>query len=110
MTEKKGRGKKKQKPDVFGITEEWQTAKYITTDPRGLKRLVREYNNGFGTDEDHQYYIVSGTKGYRLTQDKDEVMQSIAKEERLIKIRSKQAKRRRKHAQDFFTENERLPI
>ena len=82
----------------------------ITTEPRKLKKQVREWNNEFGKDETHNVYIISGSKGYRLTQDKDEVMQSIAKEERLAKIRFKQAKLRRKQAQDFFTKNERLPI
>ena len=55
-------------------------------------------------------YIISGSKGYRLTTDKDEVMQSIEKEERLAKIRFKQAHRRRRRAENFFTKNERLPI
>ena len=95
---------------IFGITDQWQTALEITTEPRKLKKQVREWNNEFGKDEDHNVYIISGSKGYRLTTDKDEVMQSIAKEERLIRIRSKQARRRRKQAEDFFSKNERLPI
>ena len=95
---------------VFGITDQWHTALEITTDPRKLKKQVREWNNEFGKDDTHDVYIISGSKGYRLTKDKDEVMQSIAKEERLAKIRFKQAHRRRRRAQDFFTKNERLPI
>lgn len=95
---------------VFGISYEWQTAPEITSEPRKLKYLVREWNNAFGKDEDHNVYIISGSKGYRLTTDKDEVMQSIAKEERLVKTRAKQARKRRKQAEDFFTKNERLPI
>lgn len=98
------------KKKVFGITDQWHTALEITAEPRKLKKQVREWNNEFGKDETHNVYIISGSKGYRLTQDKDEVMQSIAKEERLAKIRFKQAKLRRKQAQDFFTKNERLPI
>lgn len=95
---------------IFGITDQWQTALEITTEPRKLKKQVREWNNEFGKGEDHSVYIISGSKGYRLTTDKDEVMQSIAKEERLIRIRSKQARRRRKQAEDFFSKNERLPL
>lgn len=98
------------KKRVFGISGEWHTALEITTEPRKLKKQVREWNNEFGKDETHNVYIISGSKGYRLTTDKDEVMQSIEKEERLAKIRFKQAKLRRKQAQDFFTKNERLPI
>lgn len=96
--------------DVFGITEEWQTADLITLRPRALKKQVREYNNEFGKDKEHQYYIISGSKGYRLTQDKGEIMASIAKEERLAKIRFKQMRRRLKRAEEYFSKNERLPI
>ena len=96
--------------NVFGITPCWQTALTITENPRGLKKKVREWNNEFGKDENHDVYIISGSKGYRLTTDKDEIMQSIEKEERLAKIRFKQAGRRKRRAREFFSKNERLPI
>ena len=101
---------KTTQPNVFGITSEWKVASEITSDPRGLKFKVREHNNHFGEDEDHQYYIVSGSYGYRLTQDKDEIMGSISKEYALANIRFGQASRRKKHAEDYFSKNERLPI
>lgn len=101
--------KKKLKP-VFGITEEWKFAREITDRPRTLKAQVRAYNDRFGLDEDHQTYIVSGSFGYKQTVDKDEIMKSIEKEERLARIRHRQASRRRKKAYDFFSKNERLPI
>lgn len=110
MTEKKGRNRRKQKPNVFGITEEWQTAKDITTDPRGLKRMVRDYNNHFGDDEEHQFYVVSGSKGYRLTQDKDEILKSVGKEFAYANIRFKQAKLRDNRVREVFSKNGRLPI
>lgn len=96
--------------EVFGITEEWQTADLITDHPRTLKKMVRQYNNDFGKDKEHEWYIVSGSKGYRLTQDKDEILQSIHKEEKLAKIRFKQMKRRLNRAMNYFSQNERLPI
>lgn len=95
---------------VFGITDRWQTAITLTEDPRGLKKKVREWNNSFGEDEHHNVYIISGRKGYRLTRDKDEIMESIGKEGSLIKIRQKQFSNRRKRALDFFSKNERLPL
>jgi hypothetical protein len=102
---------RRKKPVIFGITtDEWKKASEITLDPRGLKKLVREYNDSFGIDSVHQYYIISGSYGYKLTRDKDEIMASIAREERLAKIRFKQAKDRRKHAEEFFSRNTRLPI
>ena len=99
-----------QRPEVFGITTEWRTSDQITDHPRALKMQVRHYNDRFGEDEEHQYYIISGSYGYKLTQDKEEIMHSIEKEERLAKIRFKQAKTRRKNAEDFFTKNTRLPL
>lgn len=104
------KGRKKDEPNVFGITKEWKTSSEITTDPRGLKFKVREYNNHFGEDEDHQYYIVSGSYGYRLTQDRLEISDSINKEYVLAHTRLGQAAQRRKCAEDFFSKNERLPI
>lgn len=95
---------------VFGITDRWQTAITLTENTRGLKKLVREWNNSFGEDENHNVYIISGSKGYRLTRDMTEIMQSIEKEERLARIRFSQAHKRRKRARDFFSKNERLPL
>lgn len=95
---------------VFGITDRWQTALTITENPRGLKKKVREWNNDFGKDEIHNVYIISGSKGYRFTTNKDEIMQSIEKEERLARIRFSQAHRRRNRAREFFSKNERLPL
>ena len=94
--------------EVFGITEKWQTASKITSNPRTLKAKVREYNNLFGTDDNHRYYIISGSWGYRLTTDKQEILASIDKEERLAKIRFKQMSRRRKKVYDYFSTNERF--
>ena len=96
--------------EVFGITERWQTALTITEDTRGLKKRVRDWNNAFGDDELHNVYIISGSKGYRLTQDMKEIMQSIEKEERLARVRFTQAHRRRNRAREFFSKNVRLPL
>ena len=102
--------KKKKFEPVFGITEEWKFAREITDHPRTLKAQVRAYNDCFGLDEDHQTYIISGSYGYRQTTDKEEIMRSIEKEERLAKIRHRQASRRKKKALDFFSSNMRLPV
>ena len=95
---------------VYGITEEWKTANLLTDQPRQLKALVRRYNNLFGTDAEHQTYIISGSYGYKQTTDKEEIMESIKKEERLARIRFHQASMRKKKVLEFFSENERLPI
>lgn len=102
--------RKKKEIEIFGITENWKRSYEITDRPRHLKMLVREYNDRFGTDDEHEYYIISGSFGYRLTQDKEEIMNSIKKEERLARIRFRQASRRRKKVEDFFTDNGRLPL
>ncbi len=102
--------KKEKFAPKFGITGEWKTAAHITNNPRALKMQVRNYNDHFGEDSEHDTYIVSGSFGYRQTIDETEIMRSIEKEERLAKIRHRQASRRRKRAQDFFSKNERLPL
>lgn len=104
------RPRRKPLTPVFGITENWQTASVLTEHPRQLKALVRKYNDRFGTDAEHQTYIVSGSWGYKQTTDKDEIMESIKKEERLARTRFHQASMRKKKVQEFFSMNERLPI
>ncbi len=69
--------KKKVLKPVFGITDEWKTARELTDQPRTLKAQVRSYNDHFGEDEKHQTYIVSGSFGYKQTVDHDEIMKSI---------------------------------
>jgi hypothetical protein len=106
----KGKGRRTER-EVFGIVKSrWKTAAEITCKPRTLKARVRAFNDKFGTDEEHNIYIISGNLGYRLTNDKQEILDSIAHEEKLAKIRFRQASRRKKKAYDFFTDNERLPI
>lgn len=105
------RARRKPEREVFGIVESrWKKSSEITTQPRMLKYKVREFNNGFGEDAEHDVYIISGAYGYRLTKDKDEIMRSIEHEKKLAKIRFKQANNRWKKAEDFFTANERLPL
>lgn len=96
---------------IFGITDKrWKTAAEITDQPRTLKHKVQDFNNHFGEDAEHNMYIISGSWGYKLTNDREEIMASIDKEEALAKRRFKQMSRRRKRAEDFFSQNERLPL
>ena len=97
--------------DVFGITEgRWTFASEITDQPRALKALVRNFNNHFGEDEKHTYYILSGSKGYRLTKDRHEIFEAIGREERITKTRWRQAYCRKRAAIQYFSTDERLSV
>ncbi len=102
--------KKKKFEPVFGITEEWKFAREITDHPRTLKASVRQYNDLFGSDKNHQTFIISGSKGYKQTNDKQLILDYLEREERIMRIKRKQTSRRRKRVQDFFSQNERLPL
>ena len=63
------------------IGPEWRTVAdwgldHETTRP--LRRQVREYNRAFSVDRPS--YILSGVKGYRLTEDPDEIIEAISKD------------------------------
>ena len=63
------------------IGPEWRTVAdwgldHETTRP--LRRQVREYNRAFSVDRPS--YILSGKKGYRLTEDPDEIIEAISKD------------------------------
>lgn len=66
---------------IYLIGPEWRTVAdwgldHETTRP--LRRQVREYNRAFSVDRPS--YILSGKKGYRLTEDPDEIIEAISKD------------------------------
>ena len=66
---------------IYLIGPEWRTVAdwgldHETTRP--LRRQVREYNRAFSVDRPS--YILSGVKGYRLTEDPDEIIEAISKD------------------------------
>ena len=52
------------------VTYEWRHARDLDLEPREIRRAVSEFNDKFGTDRNHRYYIISGQKGYKLTKKK----------------------------------------
>ena len=96
---------------ILGITDKrWKCAEEITQNPRALKRKVQEFNNHFGEDAEHTMYIVSGSNGYKLSNDKDEIMQAIGRDINFAKDRMDRAKDRMANARKYFSKNLRLPI
>ena len=75
--------------EIFGITDSrYRTARQLgVSDPRALKRLVQEHNLNYGTpgDETAKWYILSGSYGYKLTNDFDEIEDDISRRETNVK-------------------------
>ena len=61
----------------------WMTAKELGLDnhdaARGFRKAVQEYNEHFGIDG-QKTYILSGSRGYRMTDNLDEIRAAIDRE------------------------------
>lgn len=66
------------------VTYEWRHARDLDLEPRQIRRAVSEFNDKFGTDRNHRYYIISGQKGYKLTKNKKEIAKAIGDTESRI--------------------------
>lgn len=64
-------------------SDKWMTARELGLDnhdtARGFRKAVQDYNEHFGLDGQITY-ILSGSKGYRLTDNLDEIRAAIDKE------------------------------
>ena len=80
------------------VTYEWRHARDLDLEPRQIRRVVSEFNDKFGTDRNHRYYIVSCQKGYKLTKNKREIAKAIGDTESRI---MKELKRINQHWRNF---------
>lgn len=69
----------------FGV---WTPARNCTLEPREMRRVVSEFNDTFGNDNNRTAYIVSGMKGYKLTRDLKEIRAQIEHDIAAIHCRS----------------------
>lgn len=71
---------------VLGVTDSWQTTSELGfrsyNDARIFRQKVQDYNNHFGVDGQNTY-ILSGSKGYRLTDDLKEIGEAISRDFRI---------------------------
>ena len=80
------------------VTYEWRHARDLDLEPREIRRAVSQFNDKFGTDSEHRYYIISGQNGYKLTKSKKEIALAIGyAESRIIK----ELKRINQHWRNF---------
>ena len=80
------------------VTYEWRHARDLDLEPREIRRAVSQFNDKFGTDREHRYYIISGQNGYKLTKSKKEIALAIGyAESRIIK----ELKRINQHWRNF---------
>ena len=88
------------------VAYEWRHARDLDLEPRQIRRAVSEFNDKFGTDRDHRYYIISGQNGYKLTKNKKEIALAIGgAESRIMKELERIGQHRRNfdklHKQDL---------
>ena len=87
--------------EVFGVTDErWKTTSELGfssyNDARSFRDKVQAYNNNFGVSG-QDTYILSGSKGYKLTDDINEIEIAIRREEIINAARMKQTQLRKKN-------------
>ena len=82
----------------YGIrVNEWTPARMCELNAREMRRKVTEFNDRYGIDANHTYYIVSGMHGYKLTRNLKEIRAQIEHDERLAKRELETVSNRRKN-------------
>ena len=86
----------------YGIkVGEWTPARDCELNARAMRFRVTEFNDAYGTDDNHKYYIVSGMAGYKLTRNLKEIRKQIEHDERLAKGRLKVFSERKRRLERF---------
>ena len=81
--------------EFFGIrVNEWTLARDCELDPRQMRHEVSAFNDAFGTDENHKYYILSGQQGYMLTKDLRKIREQIKRDQAIAAGRMAQIRKR----------------
>ncbi len=85
------------KLEYYGIKiGEWTQARDCELNARAMRLRVAEFNDLYGTDNNHKYYIVSSMHGYKLTRDLKEIREQIEHDEILAKRRIGQINKRKR--------------
>lgn len=82
---------------------EWTPAKDCELDARSMRHRVSEFNDLYGSDENHRYYIISGMNGYMLTRNLKEIRKQIEHDEAIAKRRIGVISDRKKNLERFET-------
>lgn len=86
-----------RKMTVYGIsTRKWTHADELPYPDRTLRKLVKNWNDQFGKDEEHQYYILSGVDGYKLSDDPVDITLAIDEDIRKARMALARLHKRRK--------------
>lgn len=85
----------------YGIGTDWKPARKCELEPRAMRRVVTQFNDSYGIDNNHVYYIVSGMKGYKLTRNLKEIREQIEHDEDLAKRELETVLKRRRKLERF---------
>ena len=84
-----------KKIEFHGIrVNEWTPARECDLEPRRMREAVAAFNDAFGKDENHKYYILSGMQGYTLTKDLRQIREAIARDYSIAVDRMNQIRNR----------------
>ena len=85
-----------KKLSFHGITQNWTLAEWCDCSPRMLRAYVQAFNDKFGSDKNHSFYIVSSSKGYKLTRNRKEIAEAIERDEAIARRRMARIQKRKR--------------
>ena len=85
-----------KKLSFHGITQNWTLAEWCDCSPRMLRAYVQAFNDKFGSDKNHSFYIVSSSKGYKLTRNRKEITEAIEHDEAIARRRMARIRKRKR--------------
>ena len=84
--------------EYHGIrVNEWTHARDCDLEPRQMRAAVSAFNDRFGTDDKHKYYILSGKAGYMLTKDMKKIREAIERDHAIAVVRMGQIGNRKRN-------------
>ena len=88
--------------EFHGIrVNEWTPAKECELAPRQLREAVTKFNDRFGMDNNHRYYIISSVSGYKLTRDLKEIRSAIEHDERIARRQINRIRKRKSNLENY---------
>ena len=83
--------------EFHGIrVNQWKPTRDCDLEPRRMREAVAMFNDNFGIDENHKYYIIASNKGYMLTGDLKKIRASIEHDHKIARDRLIQVNKRKK--------------
>ncbi len=80
---------------------EWTPASETDLTARAIRLEVSKFNDDFGMDDKHKFYIVSGMQGYKLTKDLKEIRAAIEHDEKMARRQIRKIGKRKSNLENM---------